>query len=84
MYLASSTGILGDVGHSAPDRRNKASRNPLAGQASCLQFVKNAASVKHNKAEHGICPHVDLLLVLTTGLPLRREKSRFAFKTSFL
>lgn len=39
---------LGDIADSFPDQRNKVSHNPFGGGGSCLQFVKNAASVKLN------------------------------------
>lgn len=36
---------------SFPDQRNKASPNLFVGGRSCLQFVKNATSVKHHKVK---------------------------------
>lgn len=42
---------LGEIVGSFPDQHDKASPNLFVGGRSCLQFVKNAASVKHNKVK---------------------------------
>ena len=43
---------LGDTVGSVPDHYNKASRNLFAGREFCLEFVKNATTVKHSKAQY--------------------------------
>lgn len=42
---------LGDIEGSLLDHGNKASHDRFAGEGSCLQFLKNATSVKHTKVK---------------------------------
>ena len=62
---------LRDIAGSVPGPRNKVSCNLFAGGRSCLQLIKNATPVKHNKmrcACNMIIREMQVVTVLSRGV----------------